>query len=165
MRTSSGAPPRSQNIRSPDCEHRAQDRHGRPRGHPQKRGIFQKDQCLSAPACGHDAVPGDRHLPAVQKRGQGAYGGLESVRYDERDVSFSYRTDRAYLSELLEDEKKDLKPEMEEGSYGKFVAGLLGIRADPKKEYFKVDGRDAVTGVSRLPLEDGRTYTFTLSPL
>lgn len=83
------------------------------------------------------------------------------------DKSFSYRTDRAYLSELLEDEKKDLRPETEDGPYGEFVAGLLGVRADPKKEYYnlKVDGKDAARGVSELPLEDGGTYTFTLTPL
>lgn len=81
--------------------------------------------------------------------------------------SFTYRTERAFMADLLEDEKKDLKPEMENGPYGKFVAGLLGIRADPKKEYYniKVDGKDAVQGISELPLKDKSKITFTLTPL
>lgn len=81
--------------------------------------------------------------------------------------SFRYRTKRAFLADLLEDEKKDLKPEMEDGSYGKFVVGLLGIQADPKTEYYniKVDGKDAVQGVSKLPLKDKEKITFTLTPL
>ncbi len=83
------------------------------------------------------------------------------------DRSFSYKTERAYLSELLEDEKQDLKPEMKDGQYGKFVTGMLGVEADSSKEFFclKVDGKDAAKGVSGLPLENGKTYTLTLTPL
>ncbi len=56
---------------------------------------------------------------------------------------------------------------MQKGQYGEFVTGLLGVKADSKKEYFniKVDGKDATVGVSQLPLEDGKTYTFTLTAL
>lgn len=81
--------------------------------------------------------------------------------------TFSYKTKRAFLSELLEDEKQDLKPEFKNGQYGKFVTGMLGIKADASREFYhiKVDGTDAVTGVSSLPLENGKTYTFTLTSL
>jgi hypothetical protein len=85
----------------------------------------------------------------------------------EINQTFHYRTNQAYVSGLLKDEKNDLKTEMQKGQYGEFVTGLLGVKADSKKEYFniKVDGKDATVGVSQLPLEDGKTYTFTLTAL
>lgn len=81
--------------------------------------------------------------------------------------SFSYKTSRTYLSELLKDEKDELKAETQNGKYGEFVTGMLGIELDSSKEYYniKVNGKDATVGVSQLPLESGKTYTFTLTPL
>lgn len=81
--------------------------------------------------------------------------------------TFQYKTDRAYVIELLTDKQAELKLETQDGPYGKFVTGLMGIKADSKKEFFniKVDGKDATVGVSQLPIENKRTYTFILTGL
>lgn len=81
--------------------------------------------------------------------------------------SFTYKTSRSYLSELIEDKRNDLKPETKKGQYGEFVTGILGIKANESKEYYniKVDGKDATAGISKIVLESGKTYTFTLTPL
>lgn len=102
-----------------------------------------------------------------------AQSGQKSVKIEvviasqKIDRTFAYKTDKTYVAELLDDEKSDLKVEMKDSPYGKFVSGMLGVRADPGKEYFhiKVDGTDATVGVSQLPLEDGKVYTFTLMKL
>ncbi|WP_164919004.1 MULTISPECIES: DUF4430 domain-containing protein [Acutalibacteraceae] len=102
-----------------------------------------------------------------------AQSGQKSVKIEvvveskNIDRTFEYRTNRSYVADLLEDEKGGLQTEMEDSQYGKFVSGLLGVKADSSKEYFniKVNGTDAAVGVSRLPLEDGKVYTFTLMPL
>lgn len=102
-----------------------------------------------------------------------AQSGQKSVKIEvviaseNMDRTFEYRTDKSYLSDLLSDEENDLHTEMEDSQYGKFVSGILGVRADPAEEYFniKVDGTDATVGVSQLPLEDGKVYTFTLTQL
>lgn len=86
---------------------------------------------------------------------------------ENKDKSFTYKTSRSYLSELLEDKEKELKSETENGKYGEFVVGMLGIKADSSKEYYniKINGKDATTGVSTIVLENGKIYTFTLTPL
>lgn len=102
-----------------------------------------------------------------------AQSGQKSVKIEvvitskNIDRAFEYRTDKSYLSDLLSDEEEDLHTEMEDSQYGKFVSGMLGVKADPAKDYFniKVDGTDATVGVSQLPLEDGKVYTFTLTQL
>lgn len=102
-----------------------------------------------------------------------AQSGQKSVKIEvvvaskNIDRTFSYKTSRDYVADLLDDEKNDLHTEMEDSQYGEFVSGMLGVKADPAKEYFniKVDGTDAAVGVSQLPLEDGKVYTFTLMPL
>ncbi|WP_411676717.1 hypothetical protein [Caproicibacter sp.] len=102
-----------------------------------------------------------------------AQGGQKSVKIEvvipskSIDRTFQYKTDKSYVSELLNDEKGDLQTEMEDSQYGKFISGMLGVKADPAKEYFnlKVDGTDATVGVSQLPLENGKIYTFTLTSL
>lgn len=102
-----------------------------------------------------------------------AQSGQKSVKIEiviaskSIDRTFEYRTDRSFVADLLEDKKGDLQTEMEDSQYGKFVSGMLGVKADPAKEYFniKVNGTDATVGVSQLPLEDGKVYTFTLTQL
>ena len=102
-----------------------------------------------------------------------AQSGQKSVKLEvviaSQDIArtFSYKTGRSYVAELLEDERGDLGAELQDSQYGKFVSGMLGVEADPAKEYYnlKVDGVDATVGVSQLPLEDGKTYTFTLTSL
>lgn len=81
--------------------------------------------------------------------------------------TFQYQTNSSYLADLLKEKKDELKPVLQSGQYGEFVSGLLGMTADPKKEFFniKVNGTDATLGVSQLPLENGKTYTFTLTKL
>lgn len=83
------------------------------------------------------------------------------------DKTFHYQTDDATLADLLKDKQSDLGAQTEESSYGEFVSGMLGVQADASKEYYniKVDGTDAQTGISQIPLEDGKTYTFTLTSL
>lgn len=89
------------------------------------------------------------------------------IAFQNIDRTFEYQTGRSYVSELLEDKKSDLQTEMEDSQYGKFVSGMLGVKADPKKEYFniKVDGKDSTVGISQLPIENGKVYTFTLTKL
>lgn len=81
--------------------------------------------------------------------------------------TFQYQTDRSYVADLLKDKKGELQTVTQKGQYGEFVSGLLGVNANSSKEYFnlKVDGKDATLGVSQLPLENGKTYTFTLTAL
>lgn len=81
--------------------------------------------------------------------------------------TFQYQTDRKYVAELLKDKQSELNVVMQKGQYGEFVSGILGVTADAKKEFFniKVDGKDATVGVSQLPIENGKTYTFTLTAL
>lgn len=81
--------------------------------------------------------------------------------------TFQYQTDRKYVAELLKDKQSELNVVMQKGQYGEFISGMLGVTADAKKEFFniKVDGKDATVGVSQLPIENGKTYTFTLTAL
>lgn len=81
--------------------------------------------------------------------------------------TFHYTSTRAHVAELLTDQRADLKAETESGQYGLFLTGMAGVHADPQKEYFnvKVNGKDATVGISELPLENGKTYTFTLTSL
>ena len=104
---------------------------------------------------------------SAQKVKAGEKNVTVQVVAKNKKKSFAYKTSRSYLSQLLEDEKNDLKPETKKGQYGEFVTGMLGIKADKSKEYFniKVSGKDATAGVSEIVLEDGKTYTFTLTPL
>lgn len=83
------------------------------------------------------------------------------------DKTFHYQTTRSYVAELLKDKQRELKAVTKKSQYGDFVSGLLGVTADASKEYFniKVDGKDASVGISQLPLESGKTYTFTLTAL
>jgi hypothetical protein len=75
-----------------------------------------------------------------------------------------HTTSAAYLKELLQ-EQPSLRVTGEDSQYGWFVTGILGVAADPKSEFYniKIDGVDATAGVSSIPVEDGRTYTFTLT--
>lgn len=81
--------------------------------------------------------------------------------------TFHFTSNRSTVADLLKDEQPALKTVTESGQYGLFVSGLLGVKADSAKEYFniKVDGKDATAGVSELPLENGKTYLFTLTSL
>lgn len=83
------------------------------------------------------------------------------------DKTFHYQTTRSYVAELLKDKQSELKTVTQKGKYGEFVSGLLGVTANASKEYFniKVDGKDATLGISQLPIEDGKTYVFTLTAL
>lgn len=108
-------------------------------------------------------------LFGAPKAAAGAKTVTVQVVAEERGVrkTFTFHTSRSYVAELLEDQKSGLQAEMQDGKYGKFVSGLLGVKANSKAEYFnvKVDGKDAAVGVSQLPLENGKTYTFTLTKL
>jgi hypothetical protein len=81
--------------------------------------------------------------------------------------TFNFTSSRSTVADLLEDEQAALKPMTEDGPYGLYITGMLGVQADSSKEYFnvKVDGKDATVGISELPLEDGKTYLFTLTSL
>ena len=81
--------------------------------------------------------------------------------------TFHFTSSRSTVADLLKDKQADLKSVTESGQYGLFVSGMLGVKANPSKEYFniKVDGKDASVGVSELPLENGKTYLFTLTAL
>ena len=81
--------------------------------------------------------------------------------------SFRYITNSSTLAQLLKEKQTELKTETTSSQYGDFVNGLLGVEADASKEYYniKVDGKDAAVGVSQLPVENGKTYTFTLTSL
>lgn len=81
--------------------------------------------------------------------------------------SFHYQTKQKYVSDLLKEHQADLQVTTQQSSYGDFVSGMLGITADAKKEFFniKVNGKDATVGVSQLPVENGKTYTFTMTKL
>lgn len=102
-----------------------------------------------------------------------AHPGTKSVTVqvvipqDKIQKTFHYTTTRPHLADLIQDERSDLKAETKAGQYGLFLTGMLGVHADPKKEYFnvKVDGKDATVGISQIPIEDGKTYTFTLTAL
>jgi hypothetical protein len=81
--------------------------------------------------------------------------------------TFRFTTSRSTVADLLQDEQGILKTTTENGPYGLYITGMLGVQADSSKEYFniKVDGKDAAVGVSELPLENGKTYRFTLTSL
>ncbi|WP_416200674.1 MAG: DUF4430 domain-containing protein [Thermocaproicibacter melissae] len=81
--------------------------------------------------------------------------------------TFHFTSSRSTVADLLKDEQDALKPATENGPYGLYITGMLGVQADSSKEYFniKVDGKDATVGVSELPLENGKTYRFTLTSL
>lgn len=89
------------------------------------------------------------------------------IQKDNIDQTFRYTSNRSTVADLLEDKQADLKTVTENGKYGLFISGMLGVKADPAKEYFniKVDGKDSTVGVSELPLENGKTYLFTLTSL
>lgn len=86
---------------------------------------------------------------------------IESAKIDK---DFTYKTDAAFMKDLLEEKKDELQAVTETGSYGLFLTGLMGVEADETKEYYniKIDGVDATVGISELPVENGKTYTFTL---
>ena len=102
-----------------------------------------------------------------------AQGGTKAVTVQivatEKGInrSFRYITNSSTLAQLLKEKQTELKTETKSSQYGDFVNGLLGVEADASKEYFniKIDGKDASVGVSQLPVEDGKTYTFTLTAL
>ncbi len=78
--------------------------------------------------------------------------------------SFSYSTDQTYVEGLLREHQDELQLEVEETSFGPFITGLLGVQADAAKEFFciQVEGADTSVGIALLPVEDGKTYSFTL---
>ena len=84
----------------------------------------------------------------------------------ELQKTFTYHTDRTYVAELLKDKANELQPQTKNSQYGEYLTAMLGIKADASKEYYhiQVNGKDAITGISQLLLEDGKTYTFTLTP-
>lgn len=80
------------------------------------------------------------------------------------EQSFSYQTDLDYVAQLLEQYKADLQLQTQQSSFGAYITAMLGVPADPNKEFYniKVNGVDASVGISELPLEHGSTYAFTL---
>lgn len=89
------------------------------------------------------------------------------ISKDNINQTFRFTTSRSTVADLLQDEQGILKTTTENGPYGLYITGMLGVQADSSKEYFniKVDGKDAAVGVSELPLENGKTYLFTLTLL
>lgn len=87
-----------------------------------------------------------------------------SIPRENIDKTFSYKTDHAFVGELLEEKKAELQVETKDSSFGAYITGMMGVAADEKSEFYniKVNGEDAMVGISELPLEDGSTYTFTL---
>lgn len=89
------------------------------------------------------------------------------IQKNNINQTFHFTSSRSTVADLLKDEQTTLKTVTESGQYGLFITGMLGVQTDPSKEYFniKVDGKDANVGVSELPLENGKTYLFTLTSL
>ena len=81
------------------------------------------------------------------------------------DENFEYDTDEEFLLGLIEENQEELGAVFQESDLGKMLVGMMGYEADEgRQEYFHilVDGEDATTGVSEIPLEDDGNYKFEL---
>ena len=81
------------------------------------------------------------------------------------DESFEYDTDQEFLLGLIEENQEELGAVFQESDLGKMLVGMMDYEADEgDQEYFHilVDGEDATTGVSEIPLEDDGKYKFEL---
>ena len=83
----------------------------------------------------------------------------------DMDDSFEYSTDHEFLFELMKEHEEELNFQYDSGDFGPMVTSLNGYSADDsKQEYYHitVNGEDAVTGVSEIPLNDGDKYKFEI---
>lgn len=84
---------------------------------------------------------------------------VEVTHSDGSTAEFSYRTDLAYLGQLLEQEGLISGSG---GAYGLFVDTVNGETADYEKDgswwRLTCNGEDAAAGVSGVPLRDGDVY-------
>lgn len=80
------------------------------------------------------------------------------------DTKYTFKTDAAFLLDLLNEVKDQVKFESEDSSFGPMVVGFEGYKADATKEYFHVliNGEDAMVGVKDVPVADGDVYRFEL---
>ena len=77
--------------------------------------------------------------------------------------TYEYKTDAAFLYDLLVEHQEALEIEFAEGG---FVTSMMGYTADEaKKEFYSIliNGEYAMTGAKETPVEDGTVFRFELS--
>lgn len=82
------------------------------------------------------------------------------------DERFTYKTDKEFLLELLEEKQEELGAILEESDYGVMITGMMNYVADPAQQEFfhiAINGEDAMTGVAEIPLNDKDVYKFELT--
>ena len=84
------------------------------------------------------------------------------VTIDREDIAetFTFQTQREYVSEMVEDEAEVLELEYEMTDFGMSITNILGYEMDGGGEYLHilVNGEDAVTGLSGIEIKDGDEY-------
>lgn len=84
------------------------------------------------------------------------------IDIDTEDIkeTFTFETDRKYVSELIEEEEDVLDVEYEIGDFGMSITEVLGYELDGSAEYLHilVNGEDAETGLSGIEIKDGDEY-------
>ncbi|MBE6702910.1 MAG: DUF4430 domain-containing protein [Ruminococcaceae bacterium] len=97
------------------------------------------------------------HL-ANKSFGNGSKTVQVEVKADDRSVTFTIKTDKAFLGEALTEHSLI---EGEEGPYGLFITAVNGIRvSDADHTYWALykDGTYSMTGVDTTPIADGEHY-------
>ncbi len=82
---------------------------------------------------------------------------------DGYDQTTDCRSDAEYLGEYLRT-MDDIQ--YQESDYGIYITGINGMEEDLDNQYWwciSVNGETAVTGADEIPLQDGDTYSFTLT--
>ncbi|MBS4535470.1 DUF4430 domain-containing protein [Clostridium sp. D2Q-14] len=82
------------------------------------------------------------------------------------DKTFTYNTDHEFLLALLEEHEDELGATLTEYDFGVMVEGMMNYEANQdENEFFliTVNGEEATTGPSEIPLTDGDNYKFELT--
>ncbi len=84
------------------------------------------------------------------------------VTIDTEDIAeeFTFQTEQAYVSEMIEDEAEVLELEYEMTDFGMSITEILGYEMNSDGEYLHilVNGEDAETGLSGIEIKDGDVY-------
>lgn len=82
---------------------------------------------------------------------------------DNYEKTTSYKTDKEYLRELLEEE--NIVTNYEDSDYGMYIHGVENMNDDSANQYWwciLVNDESATTSADSIVLEDGTTYTLEL---
>lgn len=87
------------------------------------------------------------------------------LEFEYSNVTYKYdvNTDTDFVFDMLKEvnDALDLNMQTETGEWGEFITSFKNIKQAGGYYYIiYVDGESSMTGVSTLPVEDGKTYTF-----